>query len=399
MDVSIIGAGPAGLMGAETLAAAGVGVTVYDRMPSAGRKFLMAGRGGLNLTHSEPPDRFLTRYGSASRFLAPALQGFTPDHLRQWCEDLGQPVFIGTSGRVFPKSFKASPLLRAWLSRLEGLGVRFAMKHQWTGWDDEGSLTISTPDEQTKRIKSDATLLALGGASWPKLGSDGGWVSILQKQGISVSPLRPANCGFTVTWSNIFRQKFSGQPLKSVALTFDRKTFPGEVMIDEKGIEGGLIYAFSARIRDEIERSGEAIIFLDLRPGTSLQDLSEWLEKPYGRDSFSNNLRKTTGLSPVAIGLVHEAGGKNMDRRQLAGLIKSLPIRVTAPFPIDKAISSAGGIMFEELDEYFMIRKKPGVFAVGEMLDWEAPTGGYLLQASFSTAIRAARGILHRTGN
>ncbi len=184
-----------------------------------------------------------------------------------------------------------------------------------------------------------------------------------------------------------------------MALTFDRKTFPGEVMIDEKGIEGGLIYAFSARIRDEIERSGEAMIFLDLRPGTSLQDLSEWLEKPYGRDSFSNNLRKTTGLSPVAIGLVHEAGGKNMDRRQLAGLIKSLPIRVTAPFPIDKAISSAGGIMFEELDEYFMIRKKPGVFAVGEMLDWEAPTGGYLLQASFSTAIRAARGILHRTGN
>jgi uncharacterized flavoprotein (TIGR03862 family) len=399
IDVAVIGAGPAGLMAAETLAGAGAKVTVYDRMPSPGRKFLMAGRGGLNLTHSEPLDRFMTRYGPASPFLEPSIQAFTPANFRQWCEGLGQPVFVGSSGRVFPKSFKASPLLRAWLSRLESLGVSLALRHHWTGWDEAGNLVFSRPDRHESHVEADATLLALGGASWPKLGSDGGWVDILKNHGIPVSPLRPANCGFTVAWSDIFRQRFSGQPLKPVTLTFAGATLPGEVMIDEKGVEGGLIYAFSRSIRDEIDRSAQATILLDLRPGLSLSDLSARLDKPRGRDSFSNYLRKTTGLPPVAIGLVHESGGSDLAGPQLALRIKSLPVCVTSPFPIAGAISSAGGVPFAALDEYLMLSGKPGVFAAGEMLDWEAPTGGYLLQASFSTAIRAAQGILRYSRN
>ena len=400
IDVAIIGAGPAGLIAAETLSAAGAGVTVYDRMPSAGRKFLMAGRGGLNLTHSEPFEQFLNRYGPAAKYLKPALRDFTPEHLRQWCENLGQPTFVGTSGRVFPRSLKASPLLRAWLARLEIQGVRFALKHQWTGWDLENNLIFIAPEGIEKRVKPDATLLALGGASWPRLGSDGGWTEIMKKENIATAPLRPANCGFTAPWSDIFRRRFAGQPLKSITLTFAGCTLPGEVMITERGLEGGLIYALSSSIRDAIEFSSEATLFLDLRPGLPLPELARRLEASRGRDSFSNYLRKTTGLSPAAIGVVYECGGgKEMTSGQLAALIKALPVRVTAPFSLDRSISTAGGISFDAVDDYFMLRKKPGVFIAGEMLDWEAPTGGYLLQACFSTGVCAAHGILTRIGN
>ena len=386
-QIAIIGGGPAGLMAAEVLASAGHAVTIYDHKPSLGRKFLMAGRGGLNLTHSEPLDKFMPRYGSAAAALKPAIDKFPPAALRQWCEDLGQETFVGSSGRVFPKAMKASPLLRAWSQRLEKLGVQVVYNKSWLGWENDA---LKFADGST--VKADAVLLALGGASWPRLGSDGSWVDILKKEHIDISPLRPANSGFTVNWSEVFRNKFAGTPLKPIGLTFQGKSFQGEAMITAAGIEGSAIYALSA---EAIAKDGKAVLHLDLRPGVSADSLMQRLEIPSRGKSFSEYMRKEAGLSPVATSLLREANNAPaaLSPYDLIKLIKSLPITLLAPFAIDRAISTAGGISFSEIDTGYMLKKKPGVFVAGEMLDWEAPTGGYLLQAVFSTAVAAAEGI------
>ncbi|MCP4615408.1 MAG: TIGR03862 family flavoprotein [Bradyrhizobium sp.] len=397
--VAVIGAGPAGLMAAEVLARGGAGVTVYDAMPSAGRKFLMAGRGGLNLTHSEPLPDFLARYREAQPRLAAAIEMFPPQALRAWSEALGQPTFVGSSGRVFPKAFKASPLLRAWLRRLDADGVRFAFRHRWAGWDERGRLQFQAPDGP-RAVEASAAVLALGGASWPRLGSDGGWVDILRAKGVAVSPLRPANSGFAVNWSDVFRNRFEGQPLKGVSLTTGRHTVRGEAVVTRTGIEGGAIYALSAELRDAILRDGTAMLSIALRPDLGTDDLATKLSAPKGKQSLSNFLRKTAGLSPVGVGLLQEAAKTTgaplaaMSPVDLASLINGVPITLTGVAPIARAISSAGGIVFDQLDADYMIRRLPGVFAAGEMLDWEAPTGGYLLQASFATGLMAGKGAL-----
>ncbi|WP_112662212.1 TIGR03862 family flavoprotein [Microvirga flavescens] len=394
-DVAVIGGGPAGLIAAEILSGAGLKVTVYERMPSVGRKFLMAGRGGLNLTHSEEFSRFITRYGKAAPRLKPLLEAFDPIALRAWSEGLGQETFIGTSGRVFPKAFKASPLLRAWLSRLERNGVRFALRHEWQGWDEEGRLVFAHGGESL-RVKADATILALGGASWPRLGSDGRWVRPLTAQGIAVAPLQPANMGFTISWSDYLRDRFAGEPLKPLALTFDGKTLRGEAMITRDGIEGGAIYALSAPLREAIARDGQATLLADLRPDVSLATLAQRLATPRKGQSTATFLRKAAGLGPLAVALLRE-GGQPLptEPEALARRIKALPLVLTGAKPLERAISSAGGIALDELDEHLMLRRLPGVFAAGEMLDWEAPTGGYLLQATFATGIAAAKGVLN----
>lgn len=399
--VAIIGAGPAGLMAAEVLAQGGADVTIYDAMASAGRKFLMAGRGGLNLTHSEPLPEFLKRYREATPHLAAAIAAFPPDALRQWSEALGQPTFIGSSGRVFPKALKASPLLRAWLRRLDTVGVQLKLRHRWTGWNDDGHLLFQTPDGR-RAVDAGATVLALGGASWPRLGSEGMWVEILAPEGVVISPLRPANCAFTVAWSGIFRDRFEGHPLKGVALSFGPHTVRGEAMITRTGIEGGAIYALSADLREAILSSGQAALRIALRPELDASDLIARLSAMRGKQSLSNWLRKAAHLSPAAIGLLQEAAmvsGVSLSSQSpasLAELINAVPIRLDGVAPIARAISTAGGIAFSELDADFMIRRLPGVFASGEMLDWEAPTGGYLLQAAFATGAAAGRGVLKR---
>jgi uncharacterized flavoprotein (TIGR03862 family) len=399
VNVAVIGAGPAGLMAAEVLAQGGAGVTVYDAMPSAGRKFLMAGRGGLNLTHSEPLPGFLTRYGAAMPQLAAAITAFAPDALRAWSEALGQPTFVGSSGRVFPEAFKASPLLRAWLRRLDAMGVQFGLRHRWTGWDEDGRLLFQTP-EGACVVDARATVLALGGASWPRLGSTGAWAETLGSKGVRISRLRPANCGFTVAWSDIFRDRFEGHPLKGVALSFGGHAVRGEAMITRTGIEGGAIYALSADLREAIIASGQATLCVALRPDLEMNDLMARLSAPHGKQSFSNWLRKAAHLSPVGIGLLQEAAMasgvalSSLSPESLAGLVNAAPVELNGIAPIARAISTAGGIAFGELDADFMIRRLPGVFAAGEMLDWEAPTGGYLLQASFATGAAAGRGAL-----
>jgi uncharacterized flavoprotein (TIGR03862 family) len=398
-QVAIIGAGPAGLMAAEVLAQGGANVTVYDAMPSVGRKFLLAGRGGLNLTHSEVLPAFLARYGVASPHLAPAIDAFPPDALRAWSEALGQPTFVGSSGRIFPQAFKASPLLRAWLRRLDASGVQFALRHRWTGWDSEGQLLFQTPDG-TRTVDAGATVLALGGASWPRLGSDGAWVDTLAAKGVTISPLRSANCGFTVAWSDIFRDRFEGHPLKGVALSFGSHTVRGEAVITTTGIEGGAVYALSADLREAIFGIGQATLRIALRPDIETSDLIARLSATRGKQSFSNFLRKAAHLSPVAIGLLQETAMvsgvslSSLSPAFLAALIKDVSIQLSGIAPITRAISTAGGITFDEVDADFMIRRLPGVFAAGEMLDWEAPTGGYLLQASFATGAAAGRGAL-----
>jgi uncharacterized flavoprotein (TIGR03862 family) len=398
-QVAIIGAGPAGLIAAEVLARDGADVTVYEAMPSAGRKFLMAGRGGLNLTHSEALPAFLARYGEAPPQLAAAITAFPPDALREWSEALGQPTFVGSSGRVFPQALKASPLLRAWLRRLDAMGVQFKRHHRWTGWNDAGQLLFEAP-EGTGVIDAHATVLALGGASWPRLGSDGSWVQTLAAKGLTVSTLRPANCGFTVTWSDIFRDRFEGQPLKGISLSFGSHGARGEVMITRAGLEGGAIYALSAGLREAIASSGQATLRIALRPDVDNNDLIAQLSRPRGRQSLSNFLRKAGHLSPAAIGLLQEAAIasgvslSSLSPAGLAGLINAVPIELNGVASIARAISTAGGIPFSELDAGFMIRRLPGTFAAGEMLDWEAPTGGYLLQASFATGAAAGRGVL-----
>lgn len=392
-NVAIIGAGPAGLMAAEVLRAAGLAVTVFDRMPSPARKLLIAGRGGLNLTHSEPLDRFIARYGAAAKKLKSIVEAFPPQALVAWAEGLGQPTFVGTSGRIFPKALKASPLLRAWLARLGNQGVGLKTRHDWQGWDATDALVFAH-EGTLVRVTPHATVLALGGASWPRLGSTGGWARILQERGVDVRPFKPANCGFTIAWSEPFR-RFAGEPLKGIAVTFDGATVRGEAMITAAGIEGGAIYALSAALRDRIEREGRATLALDLRPEMREADIAAKLARPRGGDSLSNFLRKTLALAPVAINLLREAHGPALaqDPHALARQIKSLPLTLTGTASIERAISSAGGIALDAVDENLMLRVASNVYAVGEMLDWEAPTGGYLLQATFATAVHAARAI------
>ena len=399
MDAAVIGAGPAGLMAAEVLAHGGASVTVYDAMPSAGRKLLMAGRGGLNLTHSEALPEFLKRYGEAMPRLESAIQAFPPDRLREWSEALGQPTFVGSSGRVFPKAFKASPLLRAWLRRLDSIDVQLKLRHRWTGWDEDGRLLFQSPSG-INVVDARANVLALGGASWPRLGSDGAWAETLAARGVAISSLRPANCEFAVAWSDIFRDRFEGQPLKGIALSFGARSLRGEVMVTRTGLEGGAVYALSAELREEIASTGQATLGIALRPDLQISDLIARLAAPRGKQSISNWLRKAAHLSPVAIGLLQEAAIasgvslSSLSPENLAGLVNAVPIELTGVAPIARAISTAGGIAFDELDADFMIRRLPGVFAAGEMLDWEAPTGGYLLQASFATGAAAGRGVL-----
>jgi uncharacterized flavoprotein (TIGR03862 family) len=389
--VAIIGAGPSALMGAQVLAEKGHHVAIYDRMPSPSRKFLIAGRGGLNLTHSEPLEDFLKRYGNAATWLAPAIRAFTPNDLRDWCEALGEPTFVGSSGRVFPRSMKAVSLLRAWLRHLEALGVSYHPRHEWLGWKDNMLQFRTQTGEQS--VKADATLLALGGASWPRLGSDGSWVEILRAGGIEVSPLQPANCGFLVAWSDYLRERFAGHPLKPLAITHAGITHRGEAMITARGIEGGAVYALSGAIRNAIAREGFTRITLDLRPTMPLEALRTKLAER-GNKSLSSFLR-SANFSPLAIALLHEttlnAGGID----DLAARLKAVPLTLTGTTGFARAISTAGGITRDALDDHYMLRGKAGVFVAGEMLNWEAPTGGYLLQACFSTAVAAAQGIMH----
>ncbi|WP_181161264.1 NAD(P)/FAD-dependent oxidoreductase [Labrys okinawensis] len=394
-DIVIIGAGPAGLIAAERLAAAGHAVSIYERMPSPARKFLMAGRGGLNLSHGEAFERFLTRYGPAEAFLESALRAFTPGDLVAWAEGLGEKTFVGSSGRIFPESFKASPLLRAWLARLAGLGVTLHIRHCWTGWDGEGRLAFQGPDGGLVHRKAAATLLALGGASWPRLGADGGWVPLLRGRGVAITDLAPANSGVEIGWSRAYAEKSAGEPLKRIAVTLAGATRRGEAVVTERGLEGGVVYALSPVIRSSIAMHGHAEIAIDLRPDLDEAALARLLDRPQASQSLSTYLRKAAKLAPVAIGLLREATGNALPREAaaLARLIKHVPLRVTAQRSLERAISTAGGVALEEIDSQFMLRKAPSVFVAGEMLDWEAPTGGYLLQACFATGVAAARGI------
>jgi uncharacterized flavoprotein (TIGR03862 family) len=398
-DVAIVGGGPAGLMASDVLVRGGVRVTIYDQMPAVGRKFLLAGRGGLNLTHSEPLDQFLRRYGSAETRIRSAIEASSPDDLRAFSAELGQPTFVGSSGRVFPKAMKASPLLRAWLRRLAAMGVTFKLRHRWRGWDESGRLVFDTPDGRAV-IAADASVLALGGASWPKLGSDGAWVAAMEKTGIVVAPLRPANCGFLVGWSAIFRDRFEGEPLKRIALSFGERTARGEAVITGKGLQGGGLYALSNVLRESIASHGHAVLLIDLLPDKNVTALEQKLGAPRNKQSLANVLRKALSLSPVAIGLLQEAAVASSKRlsesspEALASLIKAVPVRLVGVEPIGRAISTAGGVTFDEIDEHFMLRRRPGTFVAGEMLDWEAPTGGYLLQACFATGAAAGRGAL-----
>lgn len=394
-NIAIIGGGPSGLMAAEIIATAGHQVTIYDAMPTLGRKFMMAGRGGLNLTHSEPLENFTTRYFEASNWLEPHIKAFGPQELKKWCEELGQETFIGSSGRIFPISMKASPLLRAWLKRLDNLGVQYKTRHSWQGFDG-ANLIFSDADKKTVKVKPDATLLALGGASWPHLGSDASWVNILAKYSVKISDLRPANCGFITKWSEYLITNFAGTPLKSVAITHKNFSHKGEMIITKHGIEGVAVYALSANLRESIKSEGRAVLQIDLRPEMSVKALAQKLQIR-GKKSLSNYLRKA-GFPPIASALLNELISSEQLAKAtpeiMAQYLKSLPITLTSTTNIDRAISTAGGISRDSLDKNFMLKTKPGVFAAGEMLDWEAPTGGYLLQACFSTAVSAAKGIL-----
>jgi hypothetical protein len=401
VKVAVVGGGPAGLMAAEVLSDAGIQVDLYDAMPSVGRKFLLAGKGGLNLTHSEGREAFLSRYGARRAELEPLLDAFGPDDLRVWAEGLGIATFVGSSGRVFPREMKAAPLLRAWLHRLREAGVRFHVRHRWLGWSPDGALRFATPDGE-KLIHADAVILALGGGSWAKLGSDGAWVPLLRERGVDIAPLKPANCGFDIAWSEHFRSRFAGHPLKTVAATCqdaDGREIQrqGECVITATGIEGSLVYALSAPLRDRCAAEGGALLHLDLAPAKSLQRVTAEVAHPRGSRSLSSHLQSRVGISGVKAALLREVLGPEgyADPARLAAAIKALPLRLIAPRPLDEAISTAGGVRFEALDEHLMLRDLPGVFCAGEMLDWEAPTGGYLLTACFASG-RAA-GLAART--
>jgi uncharacterized flavoprotein (TIGR03862 family) len=394
-SIAVVGGGPTGLMAAQILAAAGRRVTLYDRMPSLGRKFLMAGRGGLNLTHSEPLDRFVSRYGAGAAWLEPIVRRFSPEAVRAWADGLGAETFVGTSGRVFPKALKASPLLRALLGRLGAMGVEVKPRHRWIGFGAEGGMLFET-SEGPLNTRPDATILALGGASWARLGSDGSFAGILQRDGIGVALLRPANMGFEVTWSEPFRRRFAGQPLKRIRLAHAGASATGEAMITALGIEGGAIYAISAVLREAIARDGNASITIDLRPDLTLDAVATRLAQARAKESVTNRLRKAAGLASAAIALLREACRETLPTEPfaLAALLKSVPLRLERPFGLERAISTAGGVRIDEIDHRLMLRRRPGVFLAGEMLDWEAPTGGYLLQACFSTGATAAEGAM-----
>jgi len=400
-SVAVIGGGPAGLMAAEILIQGGVRVDLYDAMPSVGRKFLMAGKGGMNITHSESMEPFLSRYGASRAQIKPLLDNFGPEALREWVHELGIATFVGTSGRVFPTDMKAAPLLRAWLHRLREAGVRFHMRHCWSGWNENGALRFTTP--QGEHIaNADAVVLAQGGGSWPRLGSDGAWVPLLAQRGIPVFPLRPANCGFDVGWSEYFSSRFAGHPLKAVTVTFTDAAGvlhrrQGDLMVTATGVEGGLIYALSALLRDEIAATGAAVVYLDLTPGKDLPRVIAEIAHPRGSRSMSSHLQSRANIKGVKTGLLRELIPPSdfVYPERLAAAIKSLPLRLIAPRPLDEAISSAGGIAFEALDECLMVRAMPGIFCAGEMLDWEAPTGGYLLTACFASGRTAGLGALN----
>lgn len=392
-QIAIVGGGPAGLMAAEVLSAAGHAVTVFEAMPTVARKLLMAGKSGLNITHSEDYENFVQRFGSAQPRLRKALDEFTPAMLRDWAKGLGQETFTGTSGRVFPTAMKASPLLRAWLSRLEKHGVVIETRHVWTGFSAD-RLTFQTPDGSVSR-EFDAVLLALGGASWPRLGSDGTWAPRLAEKGVEVSRFRPANCGFDVDWSDTFKERFAGEALKSVVAISGGGAFPGEFVVTRHGIEGSLVYAHSAALRDLLDEGGKASLVVDLAPGRTVERLSRDLAKLGRKESFSNRLRKGAGLSGVKAALLRELFPDiaAMSADFVAMRIKHAEIPLARTRPLAEAISSAGGVVWQGVGEDYMLEKLPGVFVAGEMLDWEAPTGGYLLTACFATGQAAARGL------
>jgi uncharacterized flavoprotein (TIGR03862 family) len=401
--VAVIGGGPAGLMAAEVLAQGGAQVDLFDAMPSVGRKFLLAGRGGLNLTHSEPTPRLLARYAERGADLRACIEAFDGDAVRAWAAGLGIATFVGTSGRVFPTDMKASPLLRAWLRRLRASGVRVHTRHRWTGWADDGALRFSTPGGEIAQA-ADATVLAMGGASWARLGSDGAWVPWLRQRGVDVAALLPANCGFDVAptavdrsgWSDHLRQRFAGQPLKTVAarLPADGTAQPGEFVVTDSGIEGSLVYAFGARLRDQISRDGHATLIVDLLPQHGADQVLAETRRPRGPRSLSTHLKSRLGIAGLKMALLHELLSPQQlaDPVQLAHALKALPIPLARPRPLDEAISTAGGVRFEALEGRCMLRALPGVFCAGEMLDWEAPTGGYLLTACLATGRAAAEG-------
>ena len=401
--VAVIGGGPAGLMAAEVLSQGGIQVDLYDAMPSVGRKFLLAGVGGMNITHSEPFDAFLSRYGAHATVIKPLLEAFPPSALCDWLHGLGVETFVGSSGRVFPKGMKAAPLLRAWLHRLRESGVRVHARHRWLGWSEGGALRFATPqDEMT--VKADAVVLALGGGSWTRLGSDGAWVPLLAQRGVDIAPLQPSNCGFEVAggWSAHLRSRFAGQPLKTVALRFTDaagKTHQrkGELMLSDTGVEGGLVYALSAPLRDTIAAQGSATLQLDLAPDKPLERVIAEVAHPRGSRSLSSHLQSRAGIKGAKMALLRErlSAEQLNDPIKLANAIKLLPLTLVAPRTLDEAISSAGGVRFEALDEHLMLRQLPGVFCAGEMLDWEAPTGGYLLTACFASGRAAGQGALN----
>jgi hypothetical protein len=402
--VAVVGGGPAGLMAAEVLGAQGAAVHLYDAMPSVGRKFLLAGRGGLNLTHSEPFDLFMDRFGERRTELEAPLRAFGPDAVREWAHGLGVDTFVGTSGRVFPKDMKAAPLLRAWLHRLRQAGVQFHMRHRWLGWADAAAaptaLHFATPTGETT-VQVDAVVLALGGASWSRLGSDGAWAPWIAERGVAVAALAPANCGFDIGWTAHFAERFAGQPFKSVAISFvdaqgRRFARKGEFVATATGIEGSLVYGASAMLRDQIAARGSATLMLDLLPDRNAEQVRAAVLHPRGARSLSSHLKSRLGLEGIKAGVLHEVLSREEMHapQRLAEAIKALPLKLVAPRPIDEAISSAGGVRFDALDAALMSKALPGLFCAGEMLDWEAPTGGYLLTASMATGAAAARGVL-----
>lgn len=396
---AVIGAGPAGLFAAETLARAGARVTIYDHKPSPARKFLMAGRGGLNITHSEPLEHFISRYGDGAPFLSPLIRAWPPQALRDFCAELGEPTFVGSSGRVFPASFKASPLLRAWLARLARLGIVIAPRHSFLGFAGEGVLRLAAPDGDEILHKVDAVVLAMGGASWPRLGSDGGWVKTLAGAGVAIRPLQPANAGLRVAWSALYRADFEGQPIKNVTLRHHVGTARGDIVVTRSGLEGGPVYTLSSRVRAALAAGEAEIIHIDLRPDVSLENLARKFAKRPPKQSHATFLRRA-GLSRAEIGLLREATPQGLprDAEAMANLVKNAPLTIMGVSGIERAISTAGGVCFEACDDRLMLRQLPGVFVAGEMLDFDSPTGGYLLQAAFATGRAAGLGAAEYLG-